>query len=170
MKSAPRFTATETTLEYESDDFSSSETKTVTVSETPEFDRRVRLLLGVEDQGTPVRTRTEHTERGWDSTFESYDFVTVECGSQYLTLEGDDALPRMLRRVEFADSEPVLNTVMRFLGRQDPVLTGDACIHLDTGVEHVGHITGLGGLTVYVQFSDRARRFELSDITHITSA
>jgi hypothetical protein len=143
---------------------------TVTVSETPEFDRRVRLLLGVEDQSAPVTTSTEHTERGWDSTFESYDCVTVTCAGRELTLEGDDALPRILRRVEFADSEPVRDTVMRFLGRQEPVIRGDAIIHLDTDVQHIGHITRLGSVSVDVRCADRIRHLQLSDITHIMPA
>lgn len=168
-----RFTAhqspPETTL-YEEDGLNSwSERSKVTVSETPEFDRRVRRLLGVGDQRARVTTYTEHGESG-DSTIESWDCVTVACAGREFTLDGSDALPRMLRRIEHIDQEKPRDTVMRYLGRAEPVATGDVVFHFDTGREIQGHIRYVGAGDVYLEAEGQMRSYQLSDLTHITAA
>lgn len=162
-------TRVDTTPDQNDDDeWDAFQSATVTVSETPEFDRRVRLLLGVTDQSAPVTTCTEEGDCGTEATPESWNTVTVACAGRELTLDGYDALPRMLRRVEYAGSEPVRDTVMRYLGRAEPVGVGDATLHMDNGQQITGHINGLGGRTVYLRGRDRG--YELSDVTHITAA
>jgi hypothetical protein len=174
--STGRFTATaltapETNLDTDYDEDSDSagyyECAEMTVSETPEFDRRVRLLLGVADQSAPVTTFTEHGETG-DYTIESWDSVTVACAGLEFSLDGPDALPRMLRRIEHIDQEKPRDTVMRYLGRAEPRGEGDVILHFDTGHELVGHIKFLSAVDVFVE--GRVHGIALTELTHITSA
>lgn len=169
----PRFTVVSETTTYDSTDDEPDDgywtdwysTNAVVVSETPEFDRRVRRLLGVTDQSAPVTTEAGEGQTGTESTPEGWNTVTIACAGRQMVTEGHDALPRMLRRVEHADAEPVRETVMRYLGRATPVGVGDVILHSDTGRQTTGHITGLGGGTVYLRGSDRG--LSLSEITHI---
>lgn len=163
-----RFTAhqspPETTLDEDDESNELYERSEVTVSETPEFDRRVRLLLGIDDQTEPVSTFTEHGESG-DYTIESWDAVTVSCAGREFSLDGSDALPRMLRRIEHIDKERPRDTVMRYLGRAEPRGEGDVVLHFDTGREIHGHIQYLGAGDVYLEGC--VHSFSLSEITHI---
>ena len=174
----PRFNVvSETTIYDSTDDDGPDEeywterysTAAVVVSETPEFDRRVRHLLGVTDQSAPVSTTVDEGETGTESTPESWNTVSIACASREMVIEGHDALPRMLRRVEHADSEPVRDTVMRYLGRAEPVGYGDVVLHSDTGRQTTGHITGLSGAAVYLR-GGSVHGIALSEITHITAA
>lgn len=169
----PRFTVVSEDVTYDSADDDTddeywtgwSSTSAVVVSETPEFDRRVRRLLGITDQSAPVSTMVGEGQTGTESTPESWNDVTIECAGRQMVIEGHDALPRMLRRVEHADAEPVRDTVMRYLGRAEPLGIGDVVLHSDDGRQTTGHITGFGGDTVYLRGADRG--LSLSELTHI---
>ncbi len=140
-------------------------TEIVDKSTTPDFDRRARLLLGVEDQEAPVVSYVQNGEDWESSTIESWNEITIECSGRKLTLEGDLALPRLLRRLEFANEEPPRTTVMRLLQRVEPFLEGVATLHYDDGRERTGKITHLSAVAVYFEGMTSVT---LDDVTHIT--
>lgn len=57
-------------------------TEIVPKSETPDFDQRARLLLGIEDQSAPVISYLQHGAGGTDYTPESWEEVTIECAGK----------------------------------------------------------------------------------------
>jgi len=143
------------------------------------FEEAARQLLGVEDPTAKVVSYTEHDESNHDSTFESWDTVTVECAGRTLTLEGSDCLPRLLRRLEFVGHEKPRDTIMRILNRAEPVLPYEADYLLFTDRDSRPHtvrspLLGGGVVTVLLvtslngQPANRQVTFNLPEVTHIT--